>query len=51
MLGRSPSAWVLGFNAVYFTAVLAALFARGRIANTTLLSALSVLMVIGFLMP
>ena len=51
LLGRSPSAWVLGFNGVYFAAVLAALFARGRTANITLLSALVLLMIAGFLMP
>lgn len=51
MLGRSPSAWVLGFNAVYFAVALAALFARGRTANITLLSALVLLMITGFLLP
>ena len=51
LLGRSPSVWVLGFNAVYFAAVLAAWFARGRTANISLLGALVVLMITGFLMP
>lgn len=51
LLGRSPSVWVLGFNAVYFAAVLTALFARGPRANITLLSVLVALMVTGFLMP
>jgi hypothetical protein len=51
LLGRSPSAWVLGFNAIYFATVLAAFFARGRVANIVLLSALVVLMVTGFLIP
>ena len=51
LLGRSASAWVLGFNAVYFASVLGAFFARGRKANIILLSALVVLMATGFLMP
>lgn len=51
LLGRTPSAWVVGFNAVYFATVLAAFFARGRRTNIGLLTALVVLMVTGFLIP
>ena len=51
LLGRSPSAWVLWFNAVYFATVLATFFARGRRTNIALLGVLVLLMVTGFLMP
>ncbi len=51
LLGRSPSAWVIGFDAVYFTTVLATFFARGRRTNMALLGALVVLMTTGFLLP
>ena len=51
LLGRSLSAWVIGFNAVYFAAVLATFFARGRRTNMALLGGLVVLMTTGFLLP
>ena len=51
LLGRTPSAWVIGFNVVYFAVVLAAFFASGRRTNIALLATLVVLMAAGFLMP
>jgi hypothetical protein len=51
LLGRTASPWVIALNAVYFTTMLAAFFARGRTANLVLLVALIVIMAAGFLMP
>lgn len=51
LMGRSPSTWVIAFNTVYFVTVLATFFAPGRKTNLALLSALVILMAIGFLMP
>lgn len=51
LLGRDRSIPVLVFNFVYFAAVVAALFARGRRVNIALLSLLVGLMITGFLMP
>ena len=51
LMGRTPSTWVIAFNAVYFATVLATFFASGRKTNLFLLSALVVLMAAGFLIP
>jgi hypothetical protein len=51
LLGRDPPIWVMALNAVYFTAMAAAFFARGRTANLVLLIALVSIMTAGFFMP
>jgi hypothetical protein len=51
LLGRAPSAWALWINAVYFAAMVAVFFARGRTANLVLLVLLTSIMTVGFLTP
>lgn len=51
LLGRSPSVWALAINAVYFPAIIATFFARGRTANLALLLLLTAIMTVGFLTP
>jgi hypothetical protein len=51
LLGRTPSNWVIALNAVYFSTIIAAFFARGRRTNLVLLVALVAIMAAGFLMP
>jgi hypothetical protein len=51
LLGRTPSSWVIGLNAVYFTTIIASFFARGRTTNLVLLLALTAIMAVGFLVP
>ena len=51
LLGRTPSVWALWINAVYFAAMIAVFFARGRTANLVLLVLLISIMTAGFLIP
>jgi hypothetical protein len=51
LLGRTPSSWVIGLNAIYFSTMIATFFARGRTTNLVLLVALASIMTVGFLMP
>ena len=51
LMGRTPSAWVIGLNAVYFTAIAATFFSRGRTTNLVFLVALTAIMTVGFLIP
>ena len=51
LLGRTPSSWVVALNAIYFTTIIAAFFARGRTTNLVLLVALTAIMAVGFVMP
>jgi hypothetical protein len=51
LLGRTPSPFVIAFDAVYFALALAAFFVRSRTANLALLGALTTMMAAGFLIP
>jgi hypothetical protein len=51
LLGRTPSVWALYINVVYFAAMIAVFFARGRTANLVLLGLLISIMTVGFLTP